>query len=516
MLETIEVEQPNSRKMPVLPGAALLAPFRAIFDPTAAAGIFLRSSMGAFLLAHLLQAALLGVAVAVVAVGSLCLEPVQGRQLSLVEARRLINSGAAIGPCEATVAAGFVGGLVLPLALSLFYLPRLLRGGSAAAAIGRGYRAAAVNVLMAAVIVLVTFGIFATATRIQGRFSALGFRSDALLFPLAILCMFSAITWFISSAERALMAAAEPAVPEIPPRCEGCGYDFSHQPASGFCTECNEPVARSLTPGVRRPGVQWESPASGLATWFSSSVELLLSPAQFYARLQFRLLQGEDAARRFCLLHYRYIAFVAALWFATMLVVMNMLHMARVATLLDTICSAGFCATMLVALGQGTSLGRFQRWQPAHALYFLLPAILILQAGNGVGSWSHDSQEALFLPLIFGFAAALVCWFGHRLAAFIILVIPMRTRILADFRWAEKIICYEAAFLWVYCVTWGVLVTSFMVFGTWMSNSRAFDGLRASGLLAEPAAVIASTVLLSIVWILRYRIALRAARWNNF
>jgi hypothetical protein len=200
-----------------------------------------------------------------------------------------------------------------------------------------------------------------------------------------------------------------------------------------------------------------------------------------------------------------------------MFVITGLTNLMSLESLQSTVLGMLSCVALLIALAQGTPLGRFRPWDRFRTQYFLLPAFVIFVGTERLGGWQLSARESFFIPLVFGFVAALVCWFGHRLAACIVLILPLRAKMLLDWRWAEKIICYESVFLWVYCVVWGVMISSFIIFGGWMSNSRAFDGLRrATGLLAEPSAVLGMTILLSILWAWRYAVALRAARWNNF
>ncbi|HVP12999.1 MAG TPA: hypothetical protein VMV94_17625, partial [Phycisphaerae bacterium] len=83
--------------------------------------------------------------------------------------------------------------------------------------------------------------------------------------------------------------------PVIPPRCEGCGYDLTHQPESGRCSECGLALASSLTPGLRRPGCSWEARA-GVVSLVWTALGALISPRRFYERLKLRTPQGPSRA----------------------------------------------------------------------------------------------------------------------------------------------------------------------------------------------------------------------------
>ncbi len=83
---------------------------------------------------------------------------------------------------------------------------------------------------------------------------------------------------------------------EIRPLCEGCGYDLTHRPMDGLCSECGLSVDSSLQPLVRRPGSDWEK-EPGPRSWMKSVVDLVVAPRRFYGRLRIRT--PFDAVRRF-------------------------------------------------------------------------------------------------------------------------------------------------------------------------------------------------------------------------
>ncbi len=495
----------------------VLAPLRAFRNPPGSAATFVRCPLKYFLAIAMLQACLLGMVVVVISLTTASFDTTTGQWISLAQARRSINGGGIVGPCEAIFCAGTCAGLLVPFAMAAFFLPLTLRCGSLLAALGRGYRAAAALLTVLAAIVAVFVGGFAAAAHLDEWLLYAGQTDARFSLPMLVqICLWWAAALFLSNVRKAMSAASEPGAPEIPPRCEGCGYDLSHQPACGLCTECSEPIARSLSPGARRPGVRWEREPQNLSAWCASTLQVLFAPSRFYGRMVVR--NGAECAYSFSLFHFRYLGFVAAFWAACMFVAMNLIEMMSVESLMDVLLGASVCAATLLALAQGTPLGRFQPPRTWRVAYFLVPVLVGATMSRYSDGWTHSGvRDPLLVPILFGLLAPTGCWLGHRIGAFLVMVFPIRARMLPDFRWAEKIICYESAYLWAYCICWGMLATSFMFFGMWMSRLHGFDELRRlTGLPAEPASILATTALLSVLWIVRYRIALRAVRWNNF
>ncbi len=105
--------------------------------------------------------------------------------------------------------------------------------------------------------------------------------------------------WWVG---RAVRSASVPLPPiELPPRCEGCGYDLRHRSERGCCPECGRDVAAFLSPGVGRIGCAWED-RRGLLSWLSTSVRIALSPRRFHGGLIMRRSMRD--ARGFAWRHY--------------------------------------------------------------------------------------------------------------------------------------------------------------------------------------------------------------------
>jgi hypothetical protein len=121
----------------------------------------------------------------------------------------------------------------------------------------------------------------------------------------------SLVLWWIGRAAWASRADHPP--PDLPPRCENCGYDLSHRSSSELCTECGRPVAESFSP-QRRPGSKWESNGATLVSFFATTLAVCCRPSRFYSTLRLRATVGP--VRRFAGLHYIAIGIGAGIWIA--------------------------------------------------------------------------------------------------------------------------------------------------------------------------------------------------------
>ncbi len=127
-------------------------------------------------------------------------------------------------------------------------------------------------------------------------------------------------------------------------------------------------------------------------------------------------------------------------------------------------------------------------------------------------------EEFVGGSLMAGLCVPLACWLGYRLIGAIVITVWIFCRSLPDTRWAAKVLAYESTFLWAFCAFWVLLATSFALYkGMWISDVFGTGFFYAVfGVPAEAVVTLGGTGLLGLLWLWRYRIALRAIRWSNF
>ena len=246
---------------------------------------------------------------------------------------------------------------------------------------------------------------------------------------------------------------SQPVQLDLPPRCEGCGYDLTHRPDDDRCPECGRPASASLTWGrLRRPSPWVQSPSP--RTWLATTWTCLVHPTVFYRALA---LRGPGySERHFAAWTYGLIAAGGFAW--------------------------GWAAIGLMVLRAGP-------WPGAAA------ALLVLSAATLLGT--------------------LGCWFGHRLIASVVLTFWVARRAVPDGRWAAKVMTYESVFLWVFCAFWAAMLTSFALWEDWVGQV-VFRRRTWLAFPVELWTTLLGTVALAGVWLWRYHIAWRAIRWSNF
>ena len=212
------------------------------------------------------------------------------------------------GPAETIFTLTVLFGTLFVVGMAWLQMVRIHRAGSVWAAYRRSFRA------VTAGLGALTIGIFLVRTVSILKEQSWWF--DELvkidLYVALMLVVPSALwlglAWFSGAVQA---AEAEPAELDLPPRCEGCGYDLTHQPADGRCTECGMEVALSLTPDQRRPGSPWRLTPS-LRAWITTTRMVLFSPQRFYGTLQLRT--PDSTERGFAAWHYTALVCGAWLW----------------------------------------------------------------------------------------------------------------------------------------------------------------------------------------------------------
>lgn len=128
----------------------------------------------------------------------------------------------------------------------------------------------------------------------QAHRAAVPYRDAELIYVYGVLTGLWLLILWMSRAAHALRMP--PPADPLPPRCEGCGYDLTHRPEGGVCSECGLSVAESLDATSRRRGWSWEAANSEpVVCWCEAQIMALHAPKRFYQRLR---LRSEPAASR--------------------------------------------------------------------------------------------------------------------------------------------------------------------------------------------------------------------------
>lgn len=211
----------------------------------------------------------------------------------------------------------FVSFFVLPVVAGFaawVFLSNAHRSGPFVNAFGRSYRG-----------VIACAGVFnlLLALAVSGVVWADSFDFDntnwerrVIFDMLAMLGVQSCIFLLLVSLDRATLIAGEAIPADLPgPRCEGCGYDLTHLPAGGVCTECGLETEQSLTPGILRRTTAWQTRQT-FSDWMATAGAALLTPRRFYWALFVRRPQAE--ASRFGRTQFIAMWIAAWLWMMAM------------------------------------------------------------------------------------------------------------------------------------------------------------------------------------------------------
>ena len=219
-------------------------------------------------------------------------------------------------------------GLLAVMLLAWLHLPFVHRTGPVWPSYARALRASALVLSPLTVATLVCGAVFVVSKQERNRYngppwwatSALGVEPGILLF-FGIAGSLCILTYWL---HRTMSGAAQTA-PELslPPRCEECGYDLTHQPAGGRCSECGGPLEASLDMERSRPGSVSARKRTARGWWMTSH-DVLFRPAAFYRRLRLRTRICAEAG--FAGWHYVWLAGGGAVWGGAMLVSLAVQH----------------------------------------------------------------------------------------------------------------------------------------------------------------------------------------------
>jgi hypothetical protein len=146
------------------------------------------------------------------------------------------------------------------------------------------------------------------------------------------------------------------------------------------------------------------------------------------------------------------------------------------------------------------------------AFFWLLTFLLCIGVEDVPG-------ETLCVSVLLSEFAVLAGWGVHRLVGALAFTMCLIRNSLPEPERARRVMAYETAYLWVFCLYNGLLFTSFFLWEAWMSDlvsgsSGSFPG--PFRLPLEVVAVLLGNLTLALLWFWRYAIAIRAVRWSNF
>jgi hypothetical protein len=134
------------------------------------------------------------------------------------------------------------------------------------------------------------------------------------------LALLGLVAFWLFWLDRATWSAgAACAAPVIGPRCEGCGYDLTHLPEAGVCSECGGAIEPMLRPDGVRSGVRWQHRQQP-ESFLDATTALLMDRARFYRTVWVR--PPLTAARRFALIQLSLMGALAGVWIFIMFVAM--------------------------------------------------------------------------------------------------------------------------------------------------------------------------------------------------
>ena len=350
----------------------------------------------------------------------------------------------------------------------------------------------------------ITFTVHSQLRLIDGLgFMVLGSLTSVFGLPVVALLWIGAV-W------RATLA-------NMPPRqgherfCERCGYNLAARTLDERCPECSTPVRDSLAPTARRGGA-WER-RPGWRTFFADSGRCLLRPRAFYASLH--ALTRFGSARRFAVLHYRWLGFVAVLWFVAFFVVVQSGPPNTSADVREFVAAALFTCGLALSVGLGTPLLHAGRFRDSWLILPLTVSLLMVVIFFSM-SFTRDTTLALSLSPAVCVLAPLLCFAWIRGLGLLPAAVARWRDSSFDMRRVEKVLAYETVFCWVLCSGLAALITSFGIWGTWVTKlTGELFWFATFGGRGEPAVVAGWLLAVTLIGLWRGHCACRALQWAN-
>ncbi len=364
------------------------------------------------------------------------------------------------GPAEWAMSAAVIGPLLLIVAAAWIQLPWVHRAGPLWPSYARALRAQAAGCgALALSGVLLAFPVLPLLDGVTLRLlHVLLYVDNETAVTLGTGVMLWSAAWWMGRAARSA-AGDDPLV--LPPRCEACGYDLTHQSAAGRCSECGLPLARSLEPDAWRPGSAWQR-RPGPWAWLTTMLNVLVRPRRFYARLKVRTPGSAD--RGFAILTVALLVAAVSAWHV---VVCNVIDL---------------CWS----------------WTFRHPWRFYVSSEMLAEA----------TGRATVLVW--------VCWVAYRVACALATTWWSLRRTLADCRWAAVALSYEAAYLSLVVCFWSVTSASLLLCSMWIAWRRGPAWFFPVGVMTQVVLLFGGPAALALAWLWRLRIIARAIRWSNF
>ena len=377
-------------------------------------------------------------------------------------------------------------------ALAWVQLPLLHRSGSAAASYRRAFAVAVSAVGVVLLLAAVFAALSAWGDNLRDRLfdSIAGSNVYFWLWVVARQVVLVSFSWlligWLACAGRAVRGAVELRPGPPLPHCVTCRYDLTHVPENNLCPECGQDIRITTVAGPAARCAQcgydlMHVPADGRCPECGFATDLSLRPGLDRPGWDWQIRRGYGnwVAASFQVIFHpdRFYRKLRVWWPEGEAVTFARWHY----VLIGLLAAAWMCLCMLTLVG-------------------VVPALVsVVYAG------------------LAGLTCALLGWCMHRGVAAVVASWWLARGAFPDFYPVWQVIRYEAAFLWVFCAFNGLLITSLMLFDSWMT--QAWNAVFSSGLVGEPVEMLCTfcgNVALFAAWLWRYGRARRAVQWANF